>query len=99
MLVSNKTSKVICGVIMALCVIVLVIIANTQWIGRYTKYAIVKANYNGWIVAQDSDGRYYRFDDKEHTFEIGETVEIKLYDNGTEKDYKDDKIEKVSRLK
>lgn len=88
------------GVILLFVAMVsLCIIANNEWVGKYSKVAVVKANYNGWILAQDSDGKYYEFDDKEHTFEIGDNVEIKLSDNGTTETKQDDKIIRVVKLK
>lgn len=70
---------------------------NSEYVGNYYRTAEVKANYNGWVVVLDDKGHYWHFDDNGRHLEIGEVVELKVNDNGTEKYIDDDIIKNIKR--
>lgn len=78
--------------------IVVLFVAEREWVGKYSKTAIVKANVNGWIIARDENGKEYSFDDKERVFEIGDCIEMKLSDNGTTETMTDDYVIRAVKI-
>lgn len=56
----------------------------------YSLEGEVKANYNGWVLVEDTHGNLWEFDDDE--VQIGDQVKLYMSDNGTVETIEDDEI-------
>ena len=66
------------------------VLITLKFTSLYSLEGEVKANYNGWVLVEDTHGNLWEFDDDE--IQIGDKVKLYMSDNGTIETIEDDEI-------
>lgn len=62
---------------------------------HYNRQGIITEKDNNVITIEDTIGNLWEYETNSSEFSIGKKVELKMYNNGTDTNIYDDKIEKI----
>ena len=75
-------------------ILILFIIVGT-YETHYNRQGTITEKDNNVITIEDTTGNLWEYETNSSDFSIGKKVELKMYNNGTDTNIYDDKIEKI----